>query len=315
MDHRDTWVAAPYRVLGHLRDCWQDLAPLRALWLVAIAIAVLLCLTVRIEGPIFEKVEDELDIPQERGALQLLAGLVRIELFRDNPTVAQFLHNLLLHWMLGPIGLLLSMAGTATVMPNFFRSGSAILLFTSPIRRGLVVVSRYAMTVVLCTGLACLFSLSTAIALAWAIGSWPGIEVGALAIFAVEVGTFLGWSVMLGVWLRHGGLVLVGSVMLWLICQLANITYWQAYYHAAEGAASIPGALTVAYFLLPKPADMAFLVGQMSGIGQHFVLWPELQWAWESGRLHVWPSMLSSLATGLAAVGIAAWETEHAELY
>jgi hypothetical protein len=102
--------------------------------------------------------------------------------------------------------------------------------------------------------------------------------------------------------------------MLWLICQLANITYWQAYYHAAEGA-SIPGALTVAYFLLPKPADMAFLVGQMSGIGQHFALWPELQWAWETGQLHVWPSMLSSLATGLAAVGIAAWETEHAELY
>ena len=218
-----------------------------------------------------------------------------------------------LRWALGPIGVLLSLAGTASLMPSFMRSGTAMIVFTSPANRALVVLIRYLGAVLICTLFAGLFVLHTTAAVAWALHCWPGAGLLALGVFCIHLAPFLAISMLLGVWLRRSALALAGSALVWLLCQLANLTYWHVQYFAAS-TASTHTLVAVAYWLLPKPADMMFLIEQLSGVHSHFSSWPELQWAWDSGKMHVLLSLLTTLLAGGIAATLAGLEAKNAEL-
>lgn len=300
-------------LLGDWRDCWYELYPLRVLCLFVTCSAIFLCLTVSFAGEKIEKVEDELEIPTEKGSLYLLHGFVKIEMFREDETMVQFVHSLLLRWVLGPVGVLVSLAGTASLMPGFFRSGSAVVVLTSPVNRFGLILSRYLGTLAITFGFAVLFSVSTALALCLATGCWPGFGIAAAVLYTAQLGAFLGTSILLGIWLRRSALVLAGSVLFWVMCQVVNVAYWQAHWQGYTPANTT--ALALAYWGLPKPADMTLALDILSGASRHFLSLPEIQWAYEMGHLQIWLSLLSSLAHGLVMLALAGWEIRSFEVH
>ncbi|MCS7168705.1 MAG: hypothetical protein RMI91_03770 [Gemmatales bacterium] len=294
------------------RDCWYELFWVRVLWTVATLLAVTVCLSAQLSGPRVEKIEDELEIPESPGNLVLLFGAVKVTQFRDKSVTAAFLHSFLVRYALGPIGILLSLAGCSTLITGFLHNGMACLVLTSPANRWLILLNRYLCGLLICALYAGLFTVATAYALAWSLECWPGIAFLGWGIYCCHLATFLGISILLGIIGKHATLVLAGTTLFWLICQLVNMTFWQASFQNVE-LAKLSG-VTLAYWLLPKPADMMLLLDLASGAHQHFGLWPELEWAWETGRLIAWASLLSSMGVGLAAVILAGHEFRSMEL-
>ncbi|MCS7160712.1 MAG: hypothetical protein RMJ19_09595 [Gemmatales bacterium] len=315
-----TRLASSFRLLRGLcqallaswRDCWYELFWVRTLWTVATLLAVTVCLSAQLSGPRVEKIEDELEIPESPGKLELLFGAVKITQFRDKSVTAAFLHSFLVRYALGPIGILLSLAGCSTLITGFLHSGMACLVLTSPANRWLTLLSRYISGILICALYAGLFTVATAFALAWSLECWPGIAFLSWGIYCCHLATFLGISILLGITGKHSALVLAGTTLFWLICQLVNLTFWQAGFQNVESF-KLSG-LTLAYWLLPKPADLTVLLDLASGAYQHFSLWPELEWAWETGRLVAWASLISSIGVGLAAVTLAGHEFRSMEL-
>jgi hypothetical protein len=297
-----------------LLDEWLSLSAGRHLYVLlgAILVATCFCFTVHVTGPGTVQVEDELDVPAQKGELVLLFGLVRADLFRGGQEAVHLVHCWLLRWGLGPIGVLLCLSCTAGLLPKFLHSGSAILLFSSPVPRWNIVLNKYFAVILIMTALATGFSLSTATSLALVTGYWPGSGLGGVLVFAVSFAAFWGFSMLVGALSRSSAAVLVANVLLWLVSYAVNVSHLcQTSYPSEHITASVLARLP--YWCLPKPADLLILLSDLIGAGQHFASFPELLDSGNVAEFNPWWSVGSSLGFGLIMAVLAGWELRRAE--
>ncbi len=298
-----------------LIDEWQSLSGGRHLWVLfgALLMAACFCLTIRVTGPGIVNVEDELDVPVQKGELVLLFGLVRAELFRGGQEAVHLVHCWLLRWGLGPIGVLLCLTCTAGSVPRLLHSGSAILLFTSPVARWNIVLNKYFTVILIMTALATAFSLITATSLALVTGYWPGSGLGGVLVFAVSFAAFWGFSMLVGALSRSSAAVLVANVLLWLVSYAVNVSHLsQTSYPSKHITASLLSRLP--YWCLPKPADLLILLSDLIGAGRHFASFPELLNSGYVAEFNPWWSVGSSFGFGLTMTLLAGWELRRAEI-
>jgi|GEM_PF-1720351 len=298
-----------------LLDEWQSVSSGRHLWVLlgAILIATCFCLTVHVTGPGIIQAEGELDVPAQKGELVILFGLVRAELFRGAQEAVHLVHCWLLRWGLGPIGVLLCLTCSAGLLPLFLHSGSAILLFTSPVARWRVVVYKYFAVILIMTALATGFSLSTAASLTLVTGYWPGSGLGGVLVFAVSFAAFWGFSMLIGALSRSSAAALVASVLFWLVCYGVNVSHIsQKSYLSEQMTASVLTGLP--YWCLPKPADLLVLLSNFIGAQQHFTNFPELLDSGNVFEFNPWWSVISSFSFGLTMALLAGWELRRVEV-
>jgi hypothetical protein len=113
---------------------------------------------------------------------------------------------------------------------------------------------------------------------------WDGRYYAALPVLLVHFTAFFAVSALLATWSRSAVIAGLGTVVVWFACWAVNFAH----------ATSPGGVVDLAYWLLPKPADLGALLfralGAADGAAETLASAPEL-------------SVLTSLA--LPAVGLA----------
>jgi hypothetical protein len=251
---------------------------LSALMLAGTALCVALCLSVSIAGGTVRDDEDGLlygadgrprtvAADPSPGTLTLAFGLVRVPLFRDGPAMVTFLHVLMSHVLVGAAGTLLFLVWTSGLIPELMRPGEAVFALTRPVSlRGLV--AGQALGVVLfVASQAGLFVVGTWAALGVRTGVWSASYLGAAPLLALNFVASFGAAVLLGIWTRSGAAAALGGVALWLAGFFTNEAHTAAGQVSAGGL--IRAVIDAAYWVLPKPGDVAAAADRALNAGAH----------------------------------------------
>ena len=200
-------------------------------------------------------------------------------------------------------GLLLALVVTSSLLPSFLEPGSASVLLAKPVPRPVLLLGK-------CFGVFCLvgfhaavFLGGTALTLGLRTGEWDGRFWLCLPVFLLHFAVFFSLSALLAVSTRSTTACVFGSAAFWLVC-------WALSYgrHAAvcfpelqEAGGGFGRTLELAYWALPRPADLHLLLAQ--GLGALV----------ERGAWHPEASVLVALGFGVAMLTLAAYEFSQAE--
>ncbi|QEH35995.1 ABC-2 family transporter protein [Aquisphaera giovannonii] len=307
-----------------VRDTFRQAMASRLFWLMlgATGLCVALCLSLGIEGekPIRVPGEAELFGGDGRprsgpdpspGRLTLAFGGFRVLLFRDGEAMARFLESLFAGWVAGGIGTLLAIVWTAGFLPDFLGRRAAPLAFSKPLPRwGLLLVKELAVLAFVAFQ-ATLFVGGTWLALGLRTGCWAAGYLWSVPLLLLHFAIIHSVSTLLAASTRNAVVSILGSVGVWSLCAAINYgrhaarTLAETAPGVAAGSAHLNAAIEVAYWLLPKPADLMLLLDRLAGPAGNL---PEiLDRASYSPAL----SIFSSLAFVAAFLGLAAWEVER----
>ncbi len=307
-----------------VRDTFRQALASRIFWVMlsVSALCILLCFSVHIEGGQSLKPAGEIELfgadnrpytgpSPDQGQLTLGFGAVRLMLFRDGESAVHFLHVVLAKWVAGAVGLILALVWTAAFLPDFLQPGNAAVLFAKPVPRWTLLTGKYFGVVVFVAFQAALFVGGTWLALGLRTGFWlPGYLL-AVPILVIHFAIVYSFSAFLAVCTRSTVACVFGSVLFWLACYGLNYGRHAAVTlpHLAPGTATpapvFQGVLEAGYWVLPKPADLVYLMDEALGASNHFSALPEMDKAKEMGAFAPELSLLASFAFVLALTAVA----------
>ena len=103
-------------------------------------------------------------------------------------------------------------------------------------------------------------------ALGLATEVWRPAYLLTAPLLVLEFALLYSVSALLAVWTRSTVVCIFGTLLFWALCSSIDFRRNTA---AARGEASAP-AVEAAYWVLPKPADVALLVDDVLQSGRHF---------------------------------------------
>jgi hypothetical protein len=199
--------------------------------------------------------------------VSFLFGAVRVP-YRHYPEDAVLFVQMLLGSFLADIaGVLLALIWTAGFLTSFLEPGRCSLLLAKPVPRWGLLTGQYLGILVFVGLQTALFIAGTWLALGLATGQWPVLYLLCIPILLLHYGIFFAVSAWLAVRTRSSMVCLVGSIAFWVLCWNLNHGW-----HTAQ--TDTPGVgpwwLGTAYWMLPKPADLNWLLLEVLH-GDHFL--------------------------------------------
>lgn len=301
-----------------VRDTFRQSLASRTFWLILglSGLCILLCLSVRIEGvtAFTPKGEIELFGPDRQpftglnkgeGRLSIAFGAIRSRMFRDPESEIRFLQTLLAWFGASMIGLLLVLLWTSGFLPEFLQPSSATVLLAKPVPRWALLLGKYVGVLAFVAFQALVFVGGTWLALGWSTGFWfPGYLL-TIPLLVLQFAVLYAFSAFLAVWTRSTVVCIFGALLLWGVCAAVNLSRHRAV-AAPEGErpAAAP-VVEAAYWVLPKPADLAHFLAEVLQSGKHFQEGAEVRAAAARNAIDVELSLLTSLLFAGALLGLA----------
>ncbi len=314
-------------------DTFRQALASRVFWLMlgVSAVCTVFCLGVSIDG--VGTLRDDWDLlggdeqplhgANPRPAhLNLLFGAVRVTMHRDADAEVRLLQTIFGTWVAGSFGLLLTLVWTAGFVPDFLQPGSASVLLAKPAPRWLILSGKFAGVVLFVALQASLFFAGTWLALGWRTGVWHDAYLLGVPLFVASFAALYGFSILLAATFRSTLACVLGVVLFWVLCFALNYARHSAvaYAQLAPGAEPLPAATGVlvglAYWLLPKPADLVVLLETALGASSDqatLASLPEFHHVIQLGEFHPALALVSSLAFCGVALALAAYQLEHTE--
>ena len=313
-----------YALRWLVRDTFRQALSSRIFYVI-LGVSVLctaLCLSVHIEGgqPLRPPGEIELfgaddkpytGISSEHGHLTLGFGSFRLLLFRDGAAAVHFLHVVLAKWVAGAVGLILALVWTAAFLPEFLQPHNAAVLLAKPVPRWTLLAGKYVGVVVFVAFQALLLVGGTWVALGLATGYWMPSYLLAVPILVVHFAVVYSFSAFLAVCTRSTVACVFGSILFWFVCYGMNYGRHAAVAlpHLAPEAQTrgpvFQVILETGYWVLPKPADLVYLLDEALQAKDHFSPLPEMEKVKQTGAFAPELSLLASLAFAVGLLGVA----------
>ena len=246
-------------------------------------LCILLCLSVRVDGPAplpLERGEVRMRLPAEdynrlgakaraegldpaSSELSILFGAFRVR-YRHYPEDAvRFLQFLLAGFIADTAGVLLALVWTAGFLPTFLEPRNLTVLVSKPVPRWSLLLGKYLGVLGFVAVQATFLVVGTWLALLLRTGVGEPRYLLCVPILLVHFAVFFSVTVLLAVWTRSTVVSLVGVLAFWGLCWSTNHA-WQT----LQGGA--PLSVQVGYWVLPKPADLNWLLFDLLGAQQHF---------------------------------------------
>lgn len=263
-----------------VRDTFRQAIAGKVFWILLglSGLAIIFCLGVSVESGVrydgkepLTRSGKELTGPNpEPGALSLLFGAIRVPVARGEENEVHLIQVVLGTWVAGTIGLLLTLVWTAGFLPDALQPASASVLLAKPVSRWVYLLGKYLGVVLFVALQTFLFFFGTWVALGLKTNVWePGYLAG-IPLLTLQFAGLYAFSVLLAVATRNTVACVLGVLLFWAICTALN--YGR---HAAmalpelEPNAQVPAftlaLLNLAYWILPKPADMLLLLEDALG--------------------------------------------------
>jgi hypothetical protein len=288
-------------------------------------LCIVLCLSVRIDGarPLRPPGEIELfgadDQPltegnQRPGRLSLGFGGIRLGLFRDAADEVHFLQVLLAKWIAGAAGTLLALVWTAGLLPEFLQPAAAAVLMAKPVPRWVLLLGKYLGVLLFVAAQAGVFVVGTWLALGLRTGVWAPGYLLCLPLLVLHFAIVYAASTLLAVCTRNTVACAFGSIVFWVVCYAMNSGRHAAValaHRSTAGAADASGfrwAREVAYWVLPKPADLLVLLDRTLHSEVHFRAPPEFDVVQRIGAFHPMLSVVTSALFAVVLLAIAVRE-------
>ena len=248
------------------------------------ALGVATCLSIRVEGPRTLKPDGAIELLDGAnrpltaalvplGRMTLGFGLVSVGNFRDAPAQVRFLQALLARWAVGVAGILILLAGTAGILPDFLKPEAASVLLAKPVPRWLLLAGKVAGTWAFVAALTGLFVVGTWAALGVRTGVW---STGYLATWPLLVAQFAGLhaaSVVAATCTRNASASLFASLACWMVALGTNGARDQI---QTLPPSTVPpaarAAVEAAYWALPKPIDLSGMLDRSVSASDHFAV-------------------------------------------
>lgn len=273
-----------YALRWLVRDTFRQAIAGKVFWILLglSVLAIVFCLGVSVESGVEREYDfyyskqsgKELTGPNpEPGALTLLFGAVKLEIARGEVEEVHLIHVLLGTWVAGTIGLLLTLIWTAGFLPDFLQPASASVLLAKPVPRWAFLLGKYVGVVLFVALQTAIFFFGTWLALGLKTDVWtPGYLAG-IPLLVLQFAGLFGFTVLLAVVTRSTVACVLGIILFWAIC--LGLNYGR---HAAvslpllEPSARIGGFslffINLAYWIMPKPADMLLLLEEALQAGK-----------------------------------------------
>jgi ABC-type transport system involved in multi-copper enzyme maturation permease subunit len=288
--------AALYIVRWLARDTFRQARASSLFWLMlgASAVFIMACLSVGVAGPRTFRHPGELTefLPRQSGfdpekieksgvdvvsgQLSLGFGLFRVELGRDAEDAVRFLQLLLAGGVADTAGILLALLWTAGFVPAFLDPSSASVLLAKPAPRALLLAGKFVGVLAFVAFQASVFIVGTWAALGLRTGVWHPLYLVCIPVLLLHFAVFFSFSALLGVLTRSPLLSMLGSLAFWFTCWGVNFSHLAALAHPAAEAGSWHRLVAAGYWVLPKPADLNYLLQEMVQSASYFARVPVL---------------------------------------
>jgi hypothetical protein len=274
-------------------------------------VCIVLCLSIRVSGepPLpLDPGEPKMRLPLEEverigranaegvdvasSQISFLFGAVRVHYRHYSEDAVIFVQLLLAGFVADTAGVLLALIWTAGFLPSFFDPARSAVLFAKPLPRGALLAGQY-LGVLAFLGLqATAFVVGTWLALGAATGVWAPLYLLCIPVLLLHFAVFFGLSAWLAARRRSATVCLVGSLAFWLVCWCVNHGW-----HAARAAGDTGSWwLEAAYWLLPKPADLNWVLFELLDADRYFGRLLDYRALRDHGGLLLAASILTSLA-------------------
>ncbi|MBY0229781.1 MAG: ABC transporter permease [Gemmataceae bacterium] len=247
-----------------------------------------------------------------KGEVRFLFGAVKVEWRKHRDDAVRWVQMLLAGGLADTLGVLLALIWTAAFLPGFLEPSSATVLLAKPVPRWSLLAGKVAGVLILVAFQAVVFVLGTWLALGFAMGAWDARYLLAAPLLVLHFAVFFSFSCMLAVWSRSAIVCIFGSLAFWFVCWGMNYgRHAHAVYLASDPdvARGLAGGLELGYWLLPKPADLNYLLSLALGAEDFFPLNETMAKASPDLGL----SVAASVVFAVVMVGIAGYELEQAD--
>jgi hypothetical protein len=302
-----------------VRDTFRQSLVSRLFWLIVACsgLCIALCASVRVEGVTAEKPPGEIELfGRDRrpftgqnsapGIVTVAFGAIRVQMPRDAEAAVRFLHALLAS-MAMTVGLLLLLLWTCGFLPEFLDPRSVSVLLAKPVPRWSLLTGKFLGVLLFATLQVILFVGGTWLALGLTTGVWHPAFLLSIPMVVLLFGILGSVSAMLAVWTRSAVACLFGTLLFWGVCAGVNHARYAPF--RVSDATTRPVAarpfVEAGYWLLPKPADCTFLLGEALHVEEHFRPDPGITAAASKRAIIPELSVLSSLLFAVAMLAMA----------
>jgi ABC-type transport system involved in multi-copper enzyme maturation permease subunit len=259
-----------------VRDTFRQSLASRLFWLIVACsgLCILLCASVRVRGVTAEALPGEIELfgpdrkpftGQNRGEgyVAVAFGAIRVQMPRDAESTVRFLHSVLASVAM-TVGLLLLLLWTCGFLPEFLDPRSISVLLAKPVPRWSLLAGKFVGVLLFVTLQVILFIGGTWLALGLTTGVWHPAFLLSIPMLVLIFGILGSFSTVLAVWTRSATACLFGTLLFWGVCAGVNHARYAPFRTgepSSQRAASRP-VVEAGYWLLPKPGDCTFLLGE-----------------------------------------------------
>jgi ABC-type transport system involved in multi-copper enzyme maturation permease subunit len=209
------------------------------------------------------------------GELTLAFGTFRVPLARDTTGAVHFVELVLAGGVADTLGLLLTLIWTAGFLPSFLDGRSVCLLLAKPSPRWVLLLGKYLGVLAFVLLQALLFVGGTWTAIGLRTGVWDPTYLLCIPILLLHFSIFFGVSVLLAVFTHNAVVCVFGSIAFWFVAWSMNFgrhLFFTSHDLLAESLRSsyLTSIIDFGYWVLPKPADMGFLLFNALDAKGHF---------------------------------------------
>jgi len=323
-------------VRGMIWDTFRQSLASKLFWgmLAITAIAVLLCLSLDVTGDAArprldydttgylpkrevkklgeERVKQD-GVPIISGDVTLGFGLVTVPMSRHRDDSVQYIQFWLAGAVADTLGVLFALLWTAGFLPSFLEPHSATVLLAKPVPRWAILLGKYAGVVLFVALQATLFVGGTWLALGLKTGVWTPAYWLAVPLLTLNFAVFYSVSVFLAVCTRSTIASVFGTLMVWLLCWVVNLTYVQIAVTKTERPVSAPALIGTVYWVLPKPLDLGAIFYDALRADNFALKMPELEAAQTAGKVHPELSLATSLLFAMIVLAASAYEFKQTD--
>jgi len=327
-------------VLWLTRDTFRQSLESRVFWMMLglSSLAILLCLSIRVEGgaalhrpderpdflPRTVRGKDREYAPRDgveipNGTLSVAFGAFRVPLDRDALDAVRFIQLVLAAGAADTAGLLLALVWTAGFLPAFLAPGAVTVLLAKPVPRPLLFFGKCVGVLTFVAFQALVFFVGTWAALGARTGVWDSAYLWGVPLLVLQFAVFFSVSALIAADRRRTVACLFGSLLFWLLCWGMNYGR-HAVVAMPELNRDLPrpspwlrGAVEAGYWILPKPADLSLILSRSIDSRRVFATADEFEVVQRLGQFHPALSVATSLLAACLLLGIAAHHFKRAD--
>lgn len=317
--------AAVYATRWLITDTFRQALATRIFWimLAVSSVFILFCLSVQVSGGLPEQLPDPTkphtypDAHVSGSAqLSMLFGAFPVETgARTQEGAVHFLEVILATMVAGYIGFALLVLWTTGFLPEFLQPSAASVLFAKPVPRWTLLLGKYLGVVTLVAFQVVFFFAGTWLAISLRTGIWRYEYLAAIPLLIFNFAVIYSFGVLIAVLTRSTVACIFGCILFWVLCWGTNYGHHMVYAlpELSQGQSHmspLTQVLTqISYWVLPKPADMEWILQDALGSGSYFFAiseTPGFKQAIAGKAIDKTWSVLSSAAFAIVLLGISA---------